>query len=612
LVLVFVLGLAVAGPWWVPFVAALVDSNAPGFQAWTGVVQVLLGVIAIIVSAIALRHNKLDRRPSKVAAEHDRHPPLRAAPSQDPPSPAPPQDPPSGYQVEPAQEIAARGPEIRYSNLFQVSSLILPYVVFVGAWEENCNEYGLGEVVSVTDKLSHYQLPEDFRKNPRPASYFTDFKCRLRHYDCEILQPGLSRLSFTFSKIEYLDYLLSGEYLDYSLPDDPKHTFRDKYAPRLDFHDLDQSQLTNICGVGLFVMSRDDKIIVSKHSHSVKVYQDTWTFSASGTMDWSDNVNPFTEAARECHEEIAHAVNLDNTYLYGFGLDAKKLYYQFSFYERSSVSSEVILAKALMARDYHAEMQELMAMPFELEAIVDAIKNDNWEPAAAAGLLTLCAKRFGYDLVERTIDPEFIRRRFRHEMLAEWEYRASRPNELAVMSARYPVSRVIQESRTYIEAVFDFIGNDVERKDVLEIGAGIGRMSEILVLKARKLTCLELSSAMLNRNREHLGDQAPEVDYIEMFAQDFRPDRLYDVVISSLVLIHNVDDRDFRQLVEVLKLSARTIFLFEHVDVARQVSQVTRIRSEQELLSAFHEYKVEKRREHRLFTDNLLFLKLTR
>jgi len=511
-----------------------------------------------------------------------------------------------------AESNTTRDLDQRYSNLFQISSLILPYIVLVGAWEEDSNEYGMGEVVSITDTVPAYHLPQEFRSNPVPPSYFSDFKCRLEHYDCTILQPGLSRLTFTFSKIEYLDFLLSGQYLDCPLPDDPNVTFRNKYAPRLDFSDFSQSRLTNISGVGLFLITRDEKIIVSRHSSNVQVYSDVWTYSASGSMDWSEDVHPFVEAAREIFEEIGHRTSLDNTYLFGFGIDANNLVCQFSFFERTGLSSDVIIAKALMARDYHAEMRELAAIDFEPDAIVNAIKSRIWEPAAAAGLLTLCAKRFGYETVERTIDPAFVHTRVRKEMLAEWNYRASRPNDLAVMSARYPASRTLGESKKYIEAVFDFIGTDVDGKAVLELGAGIGRMSEVLVHKTGKLTCLDLSQAMLDRNRQRLGTHAQRVHYVQMFAQDYRPQKPYDITISSLVLIHNIDDADFRRLVDVIKASSGTIFLFEHVDVGYQVSRHTRLRSEESLLAAFPEYRLERRREYQLFNDNLIFLKLTR
>ena len=519
---------------------------------------------------------------------------------------------PSFEPVKSVSSVSAQAMAHRYSNLFQISSWRFPYVVLIAAWKADSNEFGMGEVISLTDNVSTYVLPEDFKKNPPPAYYFTDFKCRLSQYDFTILRAGLCRLTFTFSKIEYLDYLLSGEYLDSPLPDDPNRTFRDKYAPRLDLNDVSHSKLTNICGVGIFLITRDDKIVVSRHSHSVNVYSNTWTYSASGTMDWCDNVHPFTEMARECREEIGHNIKLDNMYLFGFGVDAQKFYYQFSFFERTGLSSEDVIGKAIMARDYFIEMQEIVAIPFDLESVVDMLKTNPWEPAAAAGLLTLCAKRFGYRAVERAIDPVFVSKRLTDEMTAEWDYRAFRPGDLAVMSARYPGGRRHEESKKYIEAVFDFIGSDIDGEDVLEIGAGIGRMSEILVRKARRMTCIDLSSRMLERNRNRLGSFAQRVQYVQTFVQNYIPDRLYDVAISSLMLIHNVEEEDFHAVAEVMKKSARTLFLFEHVDVGQQVSEHTRLRGEAALLSAFHEYKVERRATYQLFTDNLIFLKLTR
>lgn len=515
-------------------------------------------------------------------------------------------------RVNPVPVFTSGPAEARYSNLFQVASWRLPYVVLVGGWDANSNEFGMGEIVSLTDSVSEYVLPEDFRGNPPPTAHFTDFRCRLTQYDCAIIRADLCRLTFTFSKVDYFDYLLSGEYLDAPLPDDPTRTFRDRYAPRLEVNDLSRSKLTNICGVGIFLITRDNKIIVSKHSDSVSVYRNTWTYSASGTMDWGGNVNPFNEVARECREEIGHGIKLDNTYLFGFGLDAKKLYYQFSFFERTGLSADDVMGKARMARDYYAEMQQVIALPFEIDPVIEALKEHAWEPAAAAGLVTLCTKKFGYRKVERAIDPAFVSKRFSDEMTAEWDDRASREGDLAVMSARYPRTRLQEASKKYLAAVFNFIGNDIDAKDVLEVGAGIGRISEILVRKARRLTCLDLSSKMLERNRARLGPFAQKVRYVHTRIQEFRPDPQYDIVISSLMLIHNVEDEEFSAVVEVMKKSARTIFLFEHVDVGQQVSKHTRLRGEEELRSAFDEYKAERREEYQLFTDNLVFLKLTR
>jgi hypothetical protein len=412
--------------------------------------------------------------------------------------------------------------------------------------------------------------------------------------------------------IEYVDYLMSGEHLDDPLPSDSKQTFRDKFAPRIDLNEIRHSPLTNISGVGIFIITSDNKIIVSKHSRNVRVWGGIWSYSASGTMSWKENVHPFFEMDRECQEEIGHKINLEHIKLFGFGADAKKLYFQFSFFERTPLSSDEILSKAPMAEDFHAEMEKLIPIPFELETIVNLVKNENWEPAAAAGLLTLCAKEFGFEKLERAIDPDFVRTRMLQVMEFDWDQRAERRGVLAVMSARYPFHRCDSESQKYVDAVEDFIGNDINEKDVVEVGVGIGRMTEWLVLRAGRLTGLDISQVMIDRNKKRLGDLAKKVTYIKTFAQDYRPSKPHDVAIVSLVLIHNVDKLTFNRLVEAFHRFASTVFLFEHTDVSYQVSNQTRPRTENELLKAFKEYRVERRREYQLFHDNLIFLKLAR
>ncbi|MEW6733382.1 MAG: class I SAM-dependent methyltransferase [Acidobacteriota bacterium] len=502
--------------------------------------------------------------------------------------------------------------EYRYANLFQIASLTIPYITLIGAWQRDVNEYRRGEVTCITDTITTFQLPEDFQLCHISKSIYED-KCRLINYNCEIVPGNLPNLlTFTFSKINYLDYLKSGEHLDDPLPDDPKRTFRDKYAPSLELREFSRSYLTNISGVGIFLITGDNKIIVSKHSRDVTVYADTWSYSASGTMDWSENVHIFNEVARECYEEIGHKVNEENTYLFEFGIDTKKLYFQFGFFEYTGLSSEEIIREARRARDFHAEMQELIAVPFEIDPIVNLLKNQVFEPAAAVGLLTLCTKEFGREKIEQVIDPGFVQMRTRSEMVAEWNRRALRQNESAVMSARYPSHRCREESQKYVQQVIEFIGSDIDGKDVLEIGAGIGRITEHLVLHASSVTCIDISKKMIERNRQRLAGLARNVNYREMFAQDYQREKSHQIIIASLVLIHNVQENEFRKLVEMMSLYGETIFLFEHTDIGYKVSSYTRPRTKAELLSAFQKYRVERQREYQLFNDNIVFLKLVR
>ncbi|HEU0078278.1 MAG TPA: methyltransferase domain-containing protein, partial [Longimicrobiaceae bacterium] len=503
----------------------------------------------------------------------------------------------------------AREKAFRYRDLFRMASLELPYVALIN----NSSGYRYGEVdVEVDDSV--YELPAPLRDIPLDSFISDDPKCRLVRYQHKI--GGLKyppRLVLRFSKIYYGDYLRSGEHLDDPLPDDPERTFRDVYAPEIGRErGVGASPLPNITGVGLFVITRDNKILITKHSSDVRVYGDVFSYSASGTMDWNDNPNPFLEVARECAEEIGHRVDLDDLRLFAVGIDAAKLYYQFSFVERTGRSSEDIISAAPSAPHYDMEICELIAVPFEVEAIVERIGMGAWEPAAAATLLTLCAREFGTTRLERAIDDDFVSQRWRDVMLAEWRQRASRPGDQAIMSARYPLHRCAEESKLFAEAVHRFLGADVDDMDVLEIGCGNGRLTMGLVRRAGRLTCLDLSEDMIRMNRERLGRHAALVTYVCCFAQEYRPTVRHDVVVSSLVLIHNVDDRAFEDLVKVMQASADTIFLFEDVGTGDRRTGSTRLRSEQELLAAFRGYRVERREEYRLFEDHLLFLKLVR
>jgi SAM-dependent methyltransferase len=257
-------------------------------------------------------------------------------------------------------------------------------------------------------------------------------------------------------------------------------------------------------------------------------------------------------------------------------------------------------------------MERLIALPFDLDRIVALIQSRRWEPAAEAMLLVLCAHEFGIDRLERAIDPVFVRRRWEERMRAEWKRRAERPRELAVMSTRYPAGRTGEESQRFVDAQLAFIDRDVTGKDVVEIGCGTGRLTTHLVSTAGRLTCIDLSEAMLARNRETVGEAAKRIRYVNSFGQDYGRETRHDVALCSMVFVHNVDDVEFSRLAQALANAADVLFLFEHVDAPDTPHEHTRIRSEDELLAAFRGFGVSRRREYALFQDRVLFLKLIR
>jgi SAM-dependent methyltransferase/predicted MPP superfamily phosphohydrolase len=500
-------------------------------------------------------------------------------------------------------------PELRYANLYQIASRTFPYIVLVSSFQPGINEYRYGDV-EVKKAMNGYSLPNAFRHIQIRPVIASETKCRMERFEWIASNIRPFRIGLTLSEINYGDYLKSGEHLDDPLPDQPGKTFRDEYAPPSVIRTPESCKLTNICGVGLFIITRDEKIIVSENSKGVAVFPERWSYSASGTMDWGKTPHPFSEAARECREEIGHEPNLDEVRLFEYGIDAKKFYFQFSFFERSARSANEILTRAIHARDYSFEKKQVIAIPFDLDTVTSRVKDRNWEPAAAASLVTLCAKKFGLDEVERRIDSDYMQQRLRDEMAAEWQQRAARDGDFAVMSARYPSDRVELESRKYAEAVVSFIGGDLDGKDVLEMGCGAGRITKHLVGRVAKLTCLDLSAEMIEVNRKGLKEDASRITYLHMFGQDFHADHKYDAVLCSLVLIHNVDEQLFQRLVRVLRECAPIVFLFEHVDPVSPTSAYTRPRAEQRLCHEFAGFQIERRKEYAIFDDQIIFLKL--
>lgn len=196
------------------------------------------------------------------------------------------------------------------------------------------------------------------------------------------------------------------------------------------------------------------------------------------------------------------------------------------------------------------------------------------------------------------------------ELSEEWNRRATRRGVRAVMSDSYPAPELQDASEKYVEAVMDFIAEDVDRQDVLEIGAGIGRLTEKLVKRARRVTCVEMCSKMIERSKKSLGASAESVEYVEMPAQEYSPSNVHDVAISSLVISHVVDNEEFRRLARVLSGVAATIFVFEHTGGAHRVNRYTCLRSEGTILAAFEGWGIRRRLGYRLFDDYISFMKI--
>src|SRR5271165_3217037 len=102
-------------------------------------------------------------------------------------------------------------------------------------------------------KSDPIKLPHEFEATSIDTKSKNYPSCRLQSYD--LTEEG--RLVLTLSKTSYHDYLKSGEHLADLLPNERTKTFRDHFGQLVvgGRGNIRPSQLSNICGVGVFIIS---------------------------------------------------------------------------------------------------------------------------------------------------------------------------------------------------------------------------------------------------------------------------------------------------------------------------------------------------------------------
>ena len=523
----------------------------------------------------------------------------------------------------PSDMTDTRAPKLEdIPNIFLLSDMRLPYLPIISSCNWGENEYRYGDIHVELEPNSHYKIPDAFKMHwdmlgkaergvIEAQINSPEDKVRINNFLPDI-RPGFNRLTLFFSPITYTEFLMTSNHLDYPITPGGDRTFRDKYFS--DTSSFIKPQLSCICGVGVFLISSDNKIIVRQSSDNVMVAASMYSYSASGTMDWNESLHPFEEIYRECKEEIAYPLNMNDLFMYSFGMDYTQAYFQFSFYERSPLKASQIISKAPLADDFCKEIKKLVALDFSVEAVVDCVRDNTWDPTAAATLLTLLTKEFSRKAVETYINPMLQEEEYRTSMIDKWDRRAKRKGSMAVFSNRIPLSEIDRIAKKFLDEVLAFIGDDLPGRSVLEAGCGIGLMTKRLAETARSVCCVDLSEQMIKRSKEYLGTALlSKVEYHHCFMQDFQGDGLYDLLVSAQMLIHNLEDYALKAITEKMKAVSNTIFLFEQLDNGNMTSSHTKPLSFKEYISYFPEYRVAKEDIGQyLFTDNYAFVKLVR
>ena len=472
--------------------------------------------------------------------------------------------------------------------------------------------------LNITVSSIKFELKAPYKNWPLSQTLDTNLlKCRL-----ESVTEVAEGLELEFSPTYYEDYLRSGEQVELHQKDSGTsyhEWFLEKLTPASGYV-VPFRELTNICGVGVFVLTRDHRLIVATQSEESHVYPGRLTFSASGTIPWGAAPDPYTTAILKAREEIHHLVEVSKLRLFAFGVDSRKLYFQFSFVERSNATAAQVLRFFELGGGEEGPENRpgsLNVFSFQnAEVVCELVVKNCWEPAAEAALLALAAHEFGESEVEAA-----LRRRecdwWKRDLVDEWNHRASRPGLLPDMSVRYNQDQLKDISDQYLRFISQFIVEHIGGSSILEIGPGTGRISRLILdLNPDCLTCIELCHNMIARSIARLGEDAKSVIYRRGFAQDVLQKMIidgdrYDIAVCSLVLIHNTVDREAESMIRSLSLISDRLLLFEDIR-KRPTSPATKIRSERRLRQMLSPYFdiVGPSQKHDLAGDIILALHL--
>lgn len=496
-----------------------------------------------------------------------------------------------------------------YRKLLNIEGYSTPYICLLNDWNEEIKKYSKSDCMTPIIKEKEYRIPLVIPDIDLPIEVTNGNACRLMKFN---VSTG-KKLEFSFQQTKYYDYLKSSHMLDFPFPPDEEKTYREQFGDEVSEHNgtvRPFDHLTNISGVGLFLITRDKYVVVSRLSEKNTTYPDRYTYSTSGLMRWGFGANPFTEMKINAYEKLGIKLDEKKLQLIGFGADARQLYFQFSFIYETSLWLKDVMEKVDSLSSSDRKIHGIELSP---SFLVNSSIENCWEPSAVSALYNACALYSSKKEVEEEVD-KYRSQWVRSAMRDEWDYRASKSMLLSVMSVRYDQVKLDKISKKFVTAVVEFIGDKIKDKDIVEIGSGIGRLTKALLNSAKHITCLDISKKMIMRSVEYLR-KPKNVKHIQMFGQDYCPQRTHDVAICSLVLIHNPSDIEYERLIENLCNIAKKVYLFEDVS-SRELgcSHATVLRNKEYIIDQFSRFGFAMRssKQYRLEMDNLIFMEFDR
>jgi ubiquinone/menaquinone biosynthesis C-methylase UbiE len=176
------------------------------------------------------------------------------------------------------------------------------------------------------------------------------------------------------------------------------------------------------------------------------------------------------------------------------------------------------------------------------------------------------------------------------EVINEWKSRAEREGLSSVMRKSHDKELTEAAAAEMEIAVIRFLDNNygsLAGKKILEIGTGIGRFTKILSEKAKSVTTVDMTSAMIDRAKKNLSD----CDNITFIESDIKSLSVvhneFDLVFDVWVLMHILDEKDFKKSLDVITKSTKNVFICEYTNQGEHaVGRYSILRSDDEYSEA--------------------------
>lgn len=178
------------------------------------------------------------------------------------------------------------------------------------------------------------------------------------------------------------------------------------------------------------------------------------------------------------------------------------------------------------------------------------------------------------------------------EVAQEWARRAERTGLARVMRASQPAGineTVTAKTRHLVADYLLRAAADLHRpvESALEVGCGAGRLTPTLARRARRVTAVDMTAAMLDSARAActgLGN----VSFVHAAAEELPwHGKVHDIAVSVWVLMHLLDEAQLARVCASLAESSRYILLVEYTEARIPVSSWSRLRSRDDYLALF-------------------------